>query len=377
MKGSKLRILTVSIIAFIILLSIIPFVLGKPRKTYITDFVLDHEEEDEGFVNCNREEDRVSNQATAYGLEILDDFDLLVKKDIFGTVEKTVNSSDLVEELEDKIISLSALDTTSLSDIYFLCQALTVLDEEIEDNAFLSAKGFVDSKQDVGGGFASRDDGLPNLISTCLALNIYEMIDETIPNIESHKSFILSCANSDGGYGGNSSLSSTILNTFYVALTTEVLDDSSFLFSGGATIDYLNSFFVDDENDVDNYGGYLPSVDSKYATLGSTYYCISAIYLLDEDEVEDEDATTEWILARQNFQDGGFVDKTDGYNQKYSSLVNTYYAYSVLKLFDKELLTLEEEIFEVEFNWWILVILLSVIGAIVVIGIIVWRKRRF
>ena len=73
-KTSKIRTLIIFTLVFIITLSIIPSVLAKPRKTYITDFFYDCSIKDEGFSNSVENDDDVSEAATAYALEILDEF---------------------------------------------------------------------------------------------------------------------------------------------------------------------------------------------------------------------------------------------------------------------------------------------------------------
>ena len=82
MITSKIRILTIFLLFFIITFSLIPAVLAKPRKTYITDFLYDCEIKDEGFSNSVENDDDVSDQATAYALEILEKFDLVTEGSI-------------------------------------------------------------------------------------------------------------------------------------------------------------------------------------------------------------------------------------------------------------------------------------------------------
>ena len=365
----------------VISLSISPLVLGKTRKTYLTDFLLDNLIEDEGFSNSNREEyrehsDDVDYEATAYALEILENYQLLEKKDIFGTVEKTYNSSDLQEDLESSIDSMFQTGNIDLYIIYYILKSLEGMDFDIEGILALQIKTYIDSNaQDDGGFSGSSTSSSSNLISTYFTLQIYDLLDLPIPNT---KGFVGSCSNPDGGFGGDSTSSSTIANTYYALLIMEFYDDFGAMPSEDSTIDYLNSFFVDDENDEDNYGGFLPDQNAEYALLSSTYYCLKAISLIDEDEIEDKDAITQWIMNHQNFQDGGFVDESDGYNQKFSSVISTYYAYESLKLLGNQDL-LEEKVFMLEFEWYdwvIFVCILCALIALCIIGIAYWRKRR-
>ncbi len=367
----------------VISLSLSPFALAKTRKTYLSDFLLDNFIDDEGFSNCNREEyredsDEVSYEATAYALEILGGYNLLEQKDLFGKVEKSYNSSDLQEDLEKTLDSMYGSGFEDIYDTYYILKSLEDMDVEIDGTLALQIKLYLDATAQSNGGFAGTDTSTSaTLISTYFALQIYDLLDQPLPD---PRGFILSCGNpDDGGYGGDPTSSSTIANTYYAILIMDFLDDFGALISESATIDYLNQFYVDDENDEDNYGGYLPDlINAKYALLSSTYYCLKAISLLDKDEIEDEDATSEWLLDRQNFQDGGFVDQSEGYEQKFSSVISTYFALEALDLLGKEDL-LEEKVFMLEWEWYdwlIFCIILIALIALAIIGIYIRRKRR-
>jgi len=365
----------------VISLSLSPFALAKTRKTYLSDFLLDNLIEDEGFSNCNREEyreesDEVSNEATAYALEILGEYDLLEEKDLFGEVEKSYNSSDLQDSLEATLMSMYTFGIKDIYDTYYLLKSLVEMDVDIDATLALQIKLFLDAAVQSNGGYAATDTSTSaTLISTYFALQICDLLSIPYTN---PKSFVLTCARTDGGFGGDSTSSSTIANTYYAVLIMDFLDDFGSLLSEGLTINYLNQFYIDDENNEDNYGGYLPDLNAKDALISSTYYCIKAIYLLDDDDIEDEDATSEWILDRQNFQDGGFVDQSEGYEQKYSSVISTYFAHEILDLLGK-VEQLEEKVFMLEWEWydhlifWIIIISLF---ALAIIGIYIRRKRR-
>ncbi|MFX1392653.1 MAG: prenyltransferase/squalene oxidase repeat-containing protein, partial [Promethearchaeota archaeon] len=309
MKISKIRILTIFMLFLVISLSISPLVLGKTRKTYLTDFLLDNLVEDEGFSNCNREDyrehsDEVDYEATAYALEILGKYQLLEKKDIFGTVEKTYNSSDLQDDLEKNLDSMFQTGNIDIYEIYYILRSLAQMDYEIGGALALQIRSYIDSTGQEDNGFSgSTTSSSSNLISTYFSLQIYDLLDVPIPDA---KIFVRSCSKPDGGFGGDSTSSSTITDTYYALLIMEFYDDFGPMPSEDLTIGYLNAFYVDDENDEDNYGGFLPDLNAEYALLSSTYYCIKGISLIDEDEIEDEEATTQWIMNHQNFQDGGF-----------------------------------------------------------------------
>ena len=365
-----------------------PFVLAKTRKTYLTDFMLDHQIKDEGFTNSEREDyredsDDVSYQATAYALEILGDYALLEEKDIFGKETASYNSSDLQEELEDVLSAKYNAGPLDLFDTYYILKALNGMDYEISGTLALQITSYLASIAQSGGGFSgSPQVTTSDLASTYFAIIIYDLLDLAVPNLLAHYAFTLSCGNPDGGFGGEPGGPSTIASAYFAVLIAEYLEDIRVMPYPDLTVDYLNSFYVDDENDEDNYGGYLPDLNAKNAHICSTYFCIKAISiideLIDEEEFEDKDATSEWVLTKQNFQDGGFVDISDGYEQRYSSVVNTYYAHEILDILGRTEL-LEEKVFMMEFetiDWVIFVIILVSLVALAVIGIIIWRKRK-
>jgi prenyltransferase beta subunit len=342
---------------------------------------LDLEIKDEGFSNSQEEEDKISYEATAYALEILEYYDKLETRDFFGEVEHTVNTSDLQEYLEDKAKDRIKSGNVDIYKLYYILKSLDILDYDTSSSLEADVEAYLDASEQNGNGFAPTDtSSLASISSTYFAMMIYELIDESIPNESSHKYWIKSCRNGDGGYGGNTTLTSSVFNTYCAIIIFEEIYDVDDLSSQSATIDYLKSFYVEDENDEDNYGGYLPDANSENALLSSTYYCIKGISIIDSDELEDEDDTLNWILNRQNFKDGGFIDNSEGYEQKKSSVTCSYFAYETLKIIDGiELPILEEKVFMLEFiwiDWLILIIILSVIGAAVITGIVIWRKRR-
>ena len=382
MKTSKIRILIIFTLVFIMTFSIIPSVQAKPRKTYITDFLYECEIEDEGFSNSVENDDDISEDATTYALEILDEFDLLQKKDLFGTVEHEINTTDLPDELEGSAKSEADSGDPDIYKLYFLLKSLEILEDNNGDYEVSSSlKGgirtFADSLLQKGGGYAaSQTSTSATMASTYFALKIYDLLDKDYANKSITIYWIRSCQNSDGGYGGSIDSSSTILNTYYAILSLDEIEDVDELSNKDSTIDYLQSFFEDNENDAGNYGGYYPDEDAENTMISSTFYCIMGISIIDDGELEEEEETLEWILNRQNFKDGGFKDIDDGSEQKYSSVVNSYYAFEVISLLDDDLVSLNEEIFMVEFNYWILVGLLIGIGVVAVAIIIIRRKRR-
>jgi len=354
---------------FLFTLNIIPIVLGKTRKTYLKDFLYDTEVEGEGFKNGVGAGEPI-NEATAYALEILDYYDLNAHE-----------ATDLTTKLETELESMFDSDDIVLYDLYYLLKSLFFIDEDYSTNVnFLNLKNrihlFINGTEQISGGFSfSNSSTLASMSSTYFVVQIFNLIDEPIPNETIHKDWIILCNNSDGGYGGNSSLSSNLLTTYYAVSLLETLNFSvDYLANKSQTLIYLNSFYIQNPSDPNNFGGCLPDLTANYALISSTYHCIYAISLIDEN-VLNKDQTVKWILTRQYFQDGGFADITEGTSQLMSSVVSSYYAFKTLEIFGS-LGKLKAEVFMVEFNYWTLFIIFASIGVVAVIGVIIWRRRR-
>jgi hypothetical protein len=189
-----------------------------------------------------------------------------------------------------------------------------------------------------------------------------------------HINWIKSCNNSDGGYGGNSSLTSSILNTYYAVSLLNQLGTLDDLADKNQTLSYLNSFYVNNPSDADNFGGYLPDLASQYTLISSTYYCVITISIIDE-AILNAGETILWVLARQYFGDGGFAEKTGETDELSSSVILSYYAFEILRSFNR-LNSLNAEIWMVEFDYMILLIIFGCIGVIAGISIFIWRRRR-
>ncbi len=362
------------VLASIILLGIIPVAQAKPRRTYLTDFIFETYVKNDGFSNSDKD-DKVSYEATAYALEILDFYDLEAKADIWGNNETVIKHDRIQDKLETEIDDMFEDDKVDLYDLYFLLMALETLETTLSLSLEKSIKSFIeDIESDEGGFTESTDSSTATLSSTYFALKIYSLIEEEVDDEDNHIDWVNDCQNDDGGFGNNEALSSSVINTYYAILIMDELggeDGVDDLDDPDEAVEYLNSFYVDDENDIDNYGGFLPDDDAEEAMLSSTFYCVSGISLLDDGELEDE--TLNWISSRQNVEDGGFIDTDEGD----SSVIVSYFAFKALKIFDEELGVLEEDVFMVEFNWWVLILLLTLSGVVVAGIYYYWRKRRF
>ncbi|MHA1670659.1 MAG: prenyltransferase/squalene oxidase repeat-containing protein, partial [Promethearchaeota archaeon] len=346
---------------------IIPLASAKPRDSYLVDFIYSEQVGDEGFGN--------SYQETAQALEILDYFDLFTVEGLFG-VENKVDVPTLRDYLDDKLVEMFNDENVNLYDLYSILKSLTYLNYEIDSSLSLDIYRYINTSGLISGGFAPTNTSKAvNVISTFYAFQIYDLLDVEMPNKTIHANWLLSCNKTNGGYGSNSTLSSTLLTTSQVVVLINGLTGSiDNLVNKTATLEYLTSFYISDAADLNNYGGYLPDNTAINVLLSSTLTCLESIGLIDSTEIHQV-PTTNMVLSRQNFLDGGFSDKIIGHNQEISSITTSYYAFKILLSFDS-LDLLNEEIFMVEFSYIMLLVVLSIIGALALIAYLIWRKRK-
>jgi len=347
------------------MMSIIPSVLGLTRNTYLISFILDNEIEGTGFSNGINNDGTVSFEATARSIEIMDHY---------GKSPSDIeNFKEKLTEIIDNMFDSSNVD---LYDLYYLTYSLKLLDYSFETSLLNRISLFLDGMLQLNGGFSfSNTSKSVSLISSFYGIQLFELINQTVANISSHKNWVLSCYNEDGGFGGNESLSSTLTSTYYAIRILDEFGELSSLSDTNKTVSYLKSYYFSNSADVNNFGGYMPDEIATLASMSSTYFCIKAISLIYETELTKAE-TTSWVLDRQNFQDGGFVENTDAYQQKMSSVVTSFYAFETLKILNPRLSMLSQEIWMVQFNFWILGIVLISLGVIIAISILIWKKRR-
>ena len=309
-------------------------------------------------------------------LQILDYYNAFKIQGALG-VEHQVDKTDLSTYLEDNLNDMFDSNTLLLYDLYNILESFNLLGYTIDSALSTKVQKYLNSSSHVGGGFkpintsSSRD-----MVSTFYAYQIYDLLGIEFPNKTIHENWILSCAKIDGGYAGNSTLTSTLLTTYYAVSLISELDNVDALVFKSKTLNYLNSFFINDTYDQIGYGGYLPTNLAVFPLLSSTYFAATAINYIESSDLH-KDATVSWVLDRQNFQDGGFSDKYSENNQELSSITTTFYAFSTLapKLFNS-LTLLDEDVFMVEFNYIILIIVLVGIGVLIGIAYVIWRRRK-
>ena len=344
---------------------IIPLASAKPRGSYFVDFIYSEQVGDEGFGD--------SYQETAQALEILYELNAFTVEGLFG-IENKVDVPTLRDFLEAKLAGMFDDETMNLYDIYGILESFTYLNYAIDSSLSLNIYNYINTSSLVSGGFApSNTSKAVNVVSTFYAFEIYGLLGVEMPNKTIHADWLLSCNNNDGGYGSNSTLSSTLLSTYQVVMLINGLTGSvDNLDNKTATLEYLTSFYISDTADITNYGGYLPDITASNVLLSSSFTCLDSIELIDSTELH-QDPTLKLVLSRQNFRDGGFSDKTTG--TYFSSLTTSYYAFKVLQSFISINL-LDEEIFMVEFNFIMLIVALSVMVVLIFGAYWFWRRRR-
>jgi prenyltransferase beta subunit len=360
----------------IIITSLIPFSLAKQRKSYLTDYIISTRIEQTGFSN-SQESDIFSYEATANALNILGHYNLYEEPGAWGAIIANVNITLFQNSLVAKIMPQIYQSGVVIYDLYYLYRSLDLLEYSISSTHISTTQTYLEDSNQTTGGFAPINiSTTASLISTYYVIQLYSQIGKLNQiNKNLHKEWILNCTNYDGGFGGNSSLPSTLLNTYYGLLALDILGSLNELPNPSETLNYLKSFYISDQSDLENFGGYLPDNYTSIALLSSTYYCVKALALLDITQLNNE-STINWVLTRQNFEDGGFTENSDGADQKTSSVISSFFAFEILRTFDTELSMLNEDVWMVEFSWLILLIVLSVIGVVAMIMIGIWRKRR-
>jgi prenyltransferase beta subunit len=361
--NKRVRNVSFVFLVIIIMLSITPIVLAKTRESYLVDFIYKYQNKNQSFGFNSKE--------TANAVEIIAYYDA------FGGT-KSVDILKLKNYLKNEINQMFSSDTIDIYTIKYNLEALNILEPlSTALNSSLHNKiyRYINETYQVGGGFSpTNESGYANIVSTYFIYNIYSLLNEPVENKATHLNWISSCYNSDGGYGGNQTLPSTLITTNFAVYLTTQLGAISNLVNKTATLDYFKSLYIGDSNNLDNYGGYLPDLFSEVSLLGSTLLCVEGIKIIDINEL-NEDVISNWVLKHQNFLDGGFGDSIEGTDQKFSSIGTTYSAFKTLQSLGL-LNLLNEDIFMVEFNYIILIILISVIGAIVLIAYIIQRRRR-
>ena len=344
--------------------------MAKTRSSYLIDYIYSNQ----GVSEDNGELFGLTYEDTAQALEILKYYNAFSIEGVLG-VEHKVDKVELSDYLEEQLVHMFDSKTILIYDVYYILQSLNLIDSSIGTALSERIERYLNSSSHNSGGFSSLNTSdTRDLSSTFYAYKIYDLLGAEFPNSTIHENWILDCYNNDGGFGGNSTLPSTILTTYYAIVLIAELDDLDSLITKSITVDYLTSFYMDNEYDSIKYGGYRPATQSTYPLISSTFLCTSVIDYINPARLNRTE-TVNWVIDRQNFQDGGFSDIFTLNNQELSSIPASYYAFKTLILFDAQS-SLNINDFMVEFDFFVLLIVFSVCGALVILVYVIWRKRK-
>ena len=343
--------------------------LAKTRQNHLIDFLYDNKNSDDTF--------GIANHDTAYAIEIIDHFNAYLVEVLFEAT-KSVDIPIFKAFLLNQIQTMFDTGEIDLYKLLYYLDALNRmedLDTSLGSNLHNNIHTYLNGTYQNGGGFGPTNTSTTaNMVSTFFVYNLYAIIEEPVINQTVHKNWVLSCNNTNGGYGGDQSLSSTIVTTYFAVYLVNDLGDINDLVNKTKTLEYFESFYIGDPDNIGNYGGYLPDFLADNTLLSSTFYCVKGIELIDVSELNGV-TTVNWVLKHQNFRDGGFGDWVEGNDQRGSSVSTSFYAFKLLETFNS-LEVLNEEIFSVELNFLTLIIIPSIIGVIVVIIYLFIRRRR-
>ena len=352
-----------------LLSSITPVALAKTRQSHLIDFLYENQNDDGTF--------GIAYQDTAYAIEIINYFNAYLVEVLFEatkSVDTLALKSFLINQIQT-MFNVKEIDLYKL--LYYLdtLNRMESLESSLNSTLHNNIYRYLNETNQIGGGFSPTNTSTtPNMVSTFFVCNIYTIIEEPVVNQAVHKNWVLSCNNTDGGYGGNQSLSSTIVTTYFAVYLVNALGDINDLVNKTKTLEYFKSFYIDDPDNTGNFGGYLPDFLADNTLLSSTFYCVKGIELIDESELNGI-TTVNWVKNHQNFRDGGFGDWIEGNDQRGSSVSTSFYAFKLLGTFNS-LSVLNEDIFTVEFNYLTLIIIPSIIGVIALIIYLLIRRRR-
>jgi len=367
---NKHRNLSLGLILIITLLSsITPIALAKTRQNHLVEFLYDNQNPDDTFGSAYHD--------TAYAIEIIDYFNAYSVEVLFEatkSVDIPTFKTFLIDQLQT-MFNDENIDLYKLLHYLDTLNRLETLDESLDSSLHNNIYRYLNETTQIEGGFGlTNTSTTADMVSTFFVYNIYTILQETVVNQTVHKTWVLSCNNTDGGYGGDKLIPSTIVTTYFAVYLVDALGDVNDLVNKTKTLEYFKSFYIDDPDNKENFGGYVPEILADNTLLSSTYYCVNGIALIDESELNG-DATVDWVLNHQNFLDGGFGDWVEGNDQRRSSVSTTYYAFNLLETFDS-LDLLNEDIFQIELNYLMLIIIPSIIAVIVGIIYFIIRRRR-
>ncbi|MBD3351488.1 MAG: hypothetical protein GF364_08370 [Candidatus Lokiarchaeota archaeon] len=362
------------------------FALADTRRSYLLTFILENQNSSNGGFY-------------EYGTD-----DSSAEDTSLRATQCSVNVLNMLSELEDPQITSSETRLTN----YFMDEITPSINDNNTQRLMYSLQGldllgkietidsplqnditeYLASCKEIYGtaiGYAySPDEELNATVwGTYFIINCYYHLDLLAVVSEAGVSqYLISCIDdASTGKGFKSNISSgeiSLVNTFYGLQTLQVLERVSQISEVVRTSiqDYVDSFYVDDENQDDHYGGYAITIlnELPFTTMLPTYYatfCRTALF--GSNEVLQ--ATKDWVLNLHNPQDGGFMDNVIPGQEQHSSTIISYYATAILALDDPELTILEENVWESDINWWLVVGIIALVSACIVAAIIGYRRR--
>ncbi|MFX1448106.1 MAG: prenyltransferase/squalene oxidase repeat-containing protein [Promethearchaeota archaeon] len=365
----RIRNLTFVLLLITLMLSITPIALAKTRQSHLVDFIYENQIGNTTF--------GVTPQDTANAIEILEFYNAYLVEILFEA-PKSVDIPKLKSSLNTRIQIMFDTGEIDIYNVYYYLETLNTLESlETSLNSTLHNKiyNYINNTYQVGGGFSpTNTSNEANMVSTYYIYKMFTLLNEQVENETLLKSWVISCNNTDGGYGGNQTLSSTLTTTYFAVYLINELGSINELADQTKTLNYFKSLFIGDSNNLYHYGGFLPDLFAKAPLLSSTLLCVEGLILIDENEL-NKIATSNWVLKHQSFLDGGFGDFTEGMESTISSISTSYSAFKILQILGS-LDLLNEDIFMVEFSYLTLIVILSVIGIIVLVVYLILRRRR-
>lgn len=336
-----------------------PLASAKLRKSYLTDFITSNKISKNGGFTNSVDGEKISYEATFYSLEILSQYNLIPQQ---------INSSGLSSFLQNNLTHLYESEELTLYNIAYILDSLEILENELESNLTKQIESYLNQTEISTGGFASiNTSNSANIISTYFAFRNYQLLGRDIPNKTSHLNWILSCYNpNNDGFGGDPSLPSTLVNTYYAILSIELVNNTIDLPDRSGTLSYIESFYS-------SLGGFLPDLSASKPLISSTFYAIRSIIMLDSDNY-DKNSIIDWVLDKQNLIDGGFSESSTN-QEKSSSVINSYFAFNILLTLNA-LSYLNEDVGIVQFNWVILLYIVIGISIVIGLGFFIWKKKK-
>jgi len=375
-------------IFFIYLLVYPSFVLAISRRVYLEDFVMQNYHESSGGFYEYRGNSSTSVDtsilATKCSLSILSRLDILKSKILDDSSKSVRTKNYLKDELAPSITENNTIKISYILEGLKLLDAISDIDMSIKNDIYTylsKLKRTYDGL--VGYTLTPNENQSATVVGTYFAIKIYYYLgDLNIIDKTGIINYVKSCLkDAKIGKGFQSNTTSGIIsleNTFAAISILKILDSVTELSTNekDQIINYLDSFYNNNSDDKINYGGYSFYIEDeiKLSTFLATYYATITRYNLYSSYIPS-DITIKWILDHQNPDDGGFMDNILPGLEQHSSTVISYYAVEILYLKDSELKFLDQSVWSIDINWWLIFgILILTVG--ILIAIIIKYKRR-